>query len=185
MHIPDESAVLTQKFYFTPGDLGFFPNFDTRYARIACKIAGTSGIRRGREIAALGRRAQVIFSIRRYRLASRTTTRNSARRSSDDGGPSSAGQMAIGMACRSGRESRWIRRQTQKGDPDWSSGEIPCRRSLRPVFPKLPTTVRILVVEATPQRARKRGRTPFLLLLPRTCRIDPFNPSCTAGLDKE
>src|SRR5207302_10147094 len=32
MHIPDD-PLYYEKFYFTPGDLGF-PNFDTRYARV-------------------------------------------------------------------------------------------------------------------------------------------------------
>src|ERR1700738_531907 len=32
MHIPDD-PLYYEKFYFTPGDLGF-PNFDTKYARI-------------------------------------------------------------------------------------------------------------------------------------------------------
>jgi len=36
MHIPDD-PLYYEKFYFTPGDLGF-PNFDTRYARIGVQI---------------------------------------------------------------------------------------------------------------------------------------------------
>jgi len=47
MHIPDD-PLYYEKFYFTPGDLGF-PNFDTRYARIGVQICWTSGIRRDRE----------------------------------------------------------------------------------------------------------------------------------------
>jgi N-carbamoylputrescine amidase len=36
MHIPDDPAYY-EKFYFTPGDLGFL-NFDTRYARIGVQV---------------------------------------------------------------------------------------------------------------------------------------------------
>jgi len=36
MHIPDD-PLYYEKFYFTPGDLGF-PNFDTKYGRIAVQI---------------------------------------------------------------------------------------------------------------------------------------------------
>ena len=36
MHIPDD-PLYYEKFYFTPGDLGF-PNFDTKYARIGVQI---------------------------------------------------------------------------------------------------------------------------------------------------
>ena len=36
MHIPDD-PLYYEKFYFTPGDLGF-PNFDTRYARIGVLV---------------------------------------------------------------------------------------------------------------------------------------------------
>ena len=36
MHIPDD-PLYYEKFYFTPGDLGF-PNFDTKYARIGTQI---------------------------------------------------------------------------------------------------------------------------------------------------
>src|SRR5216684_1260425 len=36
MHLPDD-PLYYEKFYFTPGDLGF-PNFDTRYARVGVQI---------------------------------------------------------------------------------------------------------------------------------------------------
>ena len=44
MHIPDD-PLYYEKFYFTPGDLGF-QNFDTRYHVSACWCAGTNGIRK-------------------------------------------------------------------------------------------------------------------------------------------
>ena len=42
MHIPDDPAYY-EKFYFTPGDLGFHP-IQTSVASSACWFAGTSGI---------------------------------------------------------------------------------------------------------------------------------------------
>ena len=46
MHIPDDPRYY-EKFYFTPGDLGF-KSFDTVPATSACWSAGTSGIRKPR-----------------------------------------------------------------------------------------------------------------------------------------
>ena len=47
MHIPDD-PLYYEKFYFTPGDLGF-PNFRHEIRRAsACRSAGTSGIRKAR-----------------------------------------------------------------------------------------------------------------------------------------
>jgi N-carbamoylputrescine amidase len=47
MHIPDDPGFY-EKFYFTPGDLGFQP-VDTRVGRLACWCAGISGFRRRRD----------------------------------------------------------------------------------------------------------------------------------------
>ncbi len=58
MHIPDD-PLYYEKFYFTPGDLGF-PAFDTRYARIAVQICWDQWYPEGARIAALGG-AEVIF----------------------------------------------------------------------------------------------------------------------------
>src|ERR1700736_5087445 len=58
MHIPDD-PLFYEKFYFTPGDLGF-PNFDTRYARIGVQICWDQWYPEGSRITALGG-AQVIF----------------------------------------------------------------------------------------------------------------------------
>ena len=46
MHIPDD-PLYYEKFYFTPGDLGFRA-FDTRSAASARSSAGTSGIPKAR-----------------------------------------------------------------------------------------------------------------------------------------
>jgi N-carbamoylputrescine amidase len=58
MHIPDEPRYY-EKFYFTPGDLGF-PNFDTRYGRIGVQICWDQWYPEGSRITALNG-AQVIF----------------------------------------------------------------------------------------------------------------------------
>ncbi|GAC1664815.1 MAG: carbon-nitrogen hydrolase [Candidatus Acidiferrum sp.] len=58
MHIPDD-PLYYEKFYFTPGDMGF-PNFDTRYARIGVQICWDQWYPEGSRITALSG-AQVIF----------------------------------------------------------------------------------------------------------------------------
>ena len=58
MHIPDD-PLYYEKFYFTPGDLGF-PNFDTRYGRVGVQICWDQWYPEGSRAMALGG-AQVIF----------------------------------------------------------------------------------------------------------------------------
>jgi N-carbamoylputrescine amidase len=58
MHIPDD-PLYYEKFYFTPGDLGF-PNFDTKYGRIGVQICWDQWYPEGSRVTALGG-AQVIF----------------------------------------------------------------------------------------------------------------------------
>jgi N-carbamoylputrescine amidase len=58
MHIPDD-PLYYEKFYFTPGDLGFL-NFDTRYARIGVQICWDQWYPEGSRITAM-QGAQVIF----------------------------------------------------------------------------------------------------------------------------
>jgi N-carbamoylputrescine amidase len=58
MHIPDD-PLYYEKFYFTPGDLGF-PNFDTRYGRIGVQICWDQWYPEGARAVAL-QGAQVIF----------------------------------------------------------------------------------------------------------------------------
>jgi N-carbamoylputrescine amidase len=58
MHIPDD-PLYYEKFYFTPGDLGF-PNFDTLYARIGIQICWDQWYPEGARLVAL-QGAQVIF----------------------------------------------------------------------------------------------------------------------------
>ena len=58
MHIPDD-PLYYEKFYFTPGDLGF-PNFDTKYVRLGVQICWDQWYPEGSRLTAL-RGAQVIF----------------------------------------------------------------------------------------------------------------------------
>jgi N-carbamoylputrescine amidase len=58
MHIPDDPLYF-EKFYFTPGDLGF-PNFDTQYGRIGVQICWDQWYPEGARLTAL-KGAQVIF----------------------------------------------------------------------------------------------------------------------------
>jgi N-carbamoylputrescine amidase len=58
MHIPDD-PLYYEKFYFTPGDLGF-PNFDTKYARIGVQICWDQWYPEGSRVTAMSG-AQVIF----------------------------------------------------------------------------------------------------------------------------
>jgi N-carbamoylputrescine amidase len=58
MHIPDD-PLYYEKFYFTPGDLGF-PNFDTEYGRIGIQICWDQWYPEGSRLTAL-KGAQVIF----------------------------------------------------------------------------------------------------------------------------
>ena len=58
MHIPDD-PLYYEKFYFTPGDLGF-PTFDTQYGRIGVQICWDQWYPEGARAVALGG-AQVIF----------------------------------------------------------------------------------------------------------------------------
>jgi len=52
MHIPDDPAYF-EKFYFTPGDLGF-RNFDTRYGRMAALVCWDQWYPEAARLAALG-----------------------------------------------------------------------------------------------------------------------------------
>jgi N-carbamoylputrescine amidase len=58
MHIPDD-PLYYEKFYFTPGDLGF-PTFDTRYGRIGVQICWDQWYPEGARLISLAG-AQVIF----------------------------------------------------------------------------------------------------------------------------
>jgi N-carbamoylputrescine amidase len=58
MHIPDD-PLYYEKFYFTPGDLGF-PNFDTRFARIGVLVCWDQWYPEGARLSSLGG-ASILF----------------------------------------------------------------------------------------------------------------------------
>src|ERR1700680_4275431 len=58
LHIPDD-PLYYEKFYFTPGDLGF-PNFDTRFGRIAVLVCWDQWYPEGARVASL-RGANILF----------------------------------------------------------------------------------------------------------------------------
>jgi len=58
MHIPDD-PLYYEKFYFTPGDLGF-PNFNTRYGRIGVQVCWDQWYPEGARLASL-RGANILF----------------------------------------------------------------------------------------------------------------------------
>ena len=58
MHIPDD-PLYYEKFYFTPGDLGFL-NFDTKFARVVVQICWDQWYPEGSRLTAM-KGAQVIF----------------------------------------------------------------------------------------------------------------------------
>ena len=58
MHIPDD-PLYYEKFYFTPGDLGF-PSFQTRYAKIAVLVCWDQWFPEGARLASLSG-AQILF----------------------------------------------------------------------------------------------------------------------------
>jgi N-carbamoylputrescine amidase len=58
MHIPDD-PLYYEKFYFTPGDLGF-PSFQTRYAKIGALVCWDQWFPEAARLAALGG-AQILF----------------------------------------------------------------------------------------------------------------------------
>jgi len=67
MHIPDD-PLYYEKFYFTPGDLGF-PNFETQYGKIGVQICWDQWYPEGSRVTAPQRSASYFLSDQ-YRLAS-------------------------------------------------------------------------------------------------------------------
>ena len=116
MHIPDD-PLYYEKFYFTPGDLGF-KTFDNPLGRSGRWCAGTSGIRREHDLGAFRREHPVLSD--GNRLAPGREGANSGPRSSMRGEPSS-----VRMRSRTGS---MLRRRTE-----WAMGRfVRVRGELRP-----------------------------------------------------
>ena len=86
MHIPDD-PLYYEKFYFTPGDLGF-PNFDTQYGRIGVLICWDQWYPEGARVSACT--ARKFSSIPRRSAGIPPKKRNTARRNWTPGARSSA-----------------------------------------------------------------------------------------------
>jgi len=112
----------------------------------------------------------------------RTKNRNSARRSSTHGGPSSAGHAIANGVYAAVVNRVWIRRQTEKGDPGWSSGEIPLVADPFGRFFRRFQTVKKSWCRMRPRK--ERGNAPQLPFL-RDRRIDAISPINEPLADKE
>ena len=87
MHIPDD-PLYYEKFYFTPGDLGF-KAFDTRFGRVGTLVCWDQWYPEGARLTAL-QGAEILFYPDGDRLASVPRKTSTARRSMMPGGRSSA-----------------------------------------------------------------------------------------------
>ena len=180
MHIPDD-PLYHEKFYFTPGDLGF-PNFDTRYARIGVQICWDQWYPEGSRITALGG-AQVIFyptSIgwhphekSQFGAAQLDAWRTIQR------GHAVANGVYAAVVNRVGFEGK-----PEKGDPGlefWGNSFV--ADPFGQVISEASNgKEEILVVECDPAKSEETRRNwPFL----RDRRIDAYQPILNRWLDKE
>ena len=180
MHIPDD-PLYYEKFYFTPGDLGF-PNFDTRYARIGVQICWDQWYPEGSRITALGG-AQVIFyptSIAwhpheksQFGAAQLDAWRTIQR------GHAIANGVYTAVVNRVGFEGK-----PEKGDPGlefWGNSFVADPFG-QVISEASNDKEEILVVECDPAKSEETRRNwPFL----RDRRIDAYQPILNRWLDKE
>jgi len=162
-----------EKFYFTPGDLGF-PNFDTKYARVGVQnLLGPVVSRRFAHHRSRG--ANVIFLSHQHRLASARKSairRRSTRRLEK---PFKRGHRHRQRRStpRSSIASA-LKANPKKATPAWNSGQFLRRRSLRPSdFRSLQQQRRNSRRRSDPAKKRRNPRNwPFL----RDRRIDAYQP---------
>ena len=176
MHIPDDPLYF-EKYYFTPGDLGF-RCFDTRYARIAPLVCWDQWYPEAARLAALGG-AQVLFyptAIGWHPAEKAGIRRGAARRLAHHPARARHRQRAL----RGGGEPRGLRRAA--GARAWSSGAArswPIRSARcwpRPSHDQEET----LIVECDPRRIEEvRRNWPFL----RDRRIDAYEPILNRVID--
>ncbi len=118
MHIPDD-PLYYEKFYFTPGDLGF-PNFQTQYGKIGVQICWDQWYPEGSRVTALSG-AQVIFYPTSIGWHPHEKADHPARARHRQ------------RRLRSCRKSRWLRRQARQRRPrPRILGQLFRRRSLWP-----------------------------------------------------
>ena len=113
MHIPDD-PLYYEKFYFTPGDLGFL-NFDTKYARIGVQICWDQWYPEGSRITAMQGRAGDFLSDEYWLASARESAvwRGATGFVEDDPAGACGGERNV---C-GGGESRGIRGKAGEGRP--------------------------------------------------------------------
>ena len=119
MHIPDD-PLYYEKFYFTPGDLGF-PSFQTRYAKIAVLVCWDQWFPEGARVAALGGAQILVLSD-----SDRLDTQGAAHR-----GAESTQRVGVDTALARDRQ-RGLRRLGQprrQRRQDQVLGQFVCRRA--------------------------------------------------------
>src|SRR6266403_1381073 len=180
MHIPDD-PLYYEKFYFTPGDLGF-PNFDTKYARVGVQICWDQWYPEGSRITALGG-ANVIFyptSIgwHPHEKAQFGAAQLDAWKTIQRGHAIANGVYAA-VINRVGFEG-----QPEKGDPGlefWGNSFVADPFG-QVISEASNNKEEILVVECDPAKSEETRRNwPFL----RDRRIDAYQPILNRWLDKE
>jgi N-carbamoylputrescine amidase len=180
MHIPDD-PLYYEKFYFTPGDLGF-PNFDTKYARVGVQICWDQWYPEGSRITALGG-ANVIFyptSIgwHPHEKAQFGAAQLDAWKTIQRGHAIANGVYAA-VINRVGYEAR-----PEKGDPglDFWGNSFVADPFGQVISEASNDKEEILVVECDPAKSEETRRNwPFL----RDRRIDAYQPILNRWLDKE
>ena len=121
MHIPDD-PLYYEKFYFTPGDLGF-PSFQTRYAKIAALVCWDQWFPEGGS-PDVSRRSADSFLSDRHRLDSQGAARRRTKSTQCLGNYPTLPRGGQRRLCRCGQSS-WPRGKTQ------ILGSFFCRRSVR------------------------------------------------------
>ena len=119
MHIPDD-PLYYEKFYFTPGDLGF-PNFDTRFGRIGVLVCWDQWYPEGARACEPRRRQHSFLSHGDWLASVREAgiRRGATRRVAHDSALARHRQRRV----RRGRESRRLRRHAAKAASN--SGDTP------------------------------------------------------------
>jgi len=175
MHIPDD-PLYYEKFYFTPGDLGF-PNFDTKYARVGVQICWDQWYPEGSRLTALGG-ANVIFYPTSIGWHPHEKSQFGAAQldawKTIQRGHAIANGIYAAVVNRVGFEGK-----PQNGDPGlefWGNSFV------ADPFPRLRTTKKkFSLSNATPPRARTYAATGPSCA---TAASTPINPSSTAGSAK-
>jgi N-carbamoylputrescine amidase len=175
MHIPDD-PLYYEKYYFTPGDLGF-RNFDTRYGRIAPLVCWDQWYPEAARVAALGG-AQVLFyptaigwhpsEKEQYGTSQHDAWRTMQRAHAIANG------VWVAVVNRVGREG-----PAERGLEFWG-GSFVADPSGQVVAEASHESEEILIIEIDPRRAEDvRRNWPFL----RDRRIDAYGPILKRMLD--